>query len=432
MFYTIIGTQWGDEGKGKIIDWLASKADIVVRFQGGNNAGHTLQVGDSRYKLNLIPSGVVRGKIGIIGNGVVLDPWALCNEIDTLSSQGIKIEPKNLKIAENTCLILPIHRLLDEINEKQRGDKSIGTTKKGIGPAYEDKVGRRAIRICDLTDNRILKKKINFLFDFHTSRIKNNSAITADFHEFLDTGKLLNELKKIHEKLKNFVAPVWKLINEIGHSNKTVLFEGAQGSLLDIDFGTYPYVTSSNTTSGQIFAGSGFGIRNNHKIFGITKAYITRVGTGPFPTEQINSIGDHLVEKGKEYGTVTKRKRRCGWFDLNLVKQSIIINGVNNIILTKLDVLDNLKEIKICTGYLIENKKYDYFPFNESLQQKIVPIYKSLEGWKSSTFGLTNWSELPIQAQNYISAIENMLGKKISIISTGPERNQTIDREHKL
>ena len=432
MFYTVIGTQWGDEGKGKIVDWLASKVDIVVRFQGGNNAGHTLQINNNTYKLNLIPSGVIRGKMSIIGNGVVLDPWALCNEIKQLSSQGINIDSKNFKIAENICLILPIHKVLDEINEKQRGDENIGTTKKGIGPAYEDKVGRRAIRLCDLNNDELLKKKINFLFQFHSHRLKSNPINNFDLDLLFNEDKIINDLKEINNKLFSFAVPVWKLINEMGNNNKSVLFEGAQGSLLDVDFGTYPYVTSSNTTSGQIFAGSGFGIRNNHKIFGITKAYTTRVGTGPFPTEQINSIGDYLTDKGKEYGTVTKRKRRCGWFDVNLVNQSIIINGIDNLILTKLDILDDLEEIKVCIGYLINNKKYDYLPSNETMQSIITPVYKSLEGWKLSTFGLTKWSNLPKQAQIYVSTIEELIQTKISVISTGPERTQTIDRENIL
>ena len=423
MFYTIIGTQWGDEGKGKIIDWFASKTDVVVRFQGGNNAGHTLQVGDSKYKLSLIPSGIVRGKKGIIGNGVVLDPWALCDEIKILSSKGILVNPSNLMIAENVCLILPIHKIIDELNERKRDNEIIGTTKKGIGPAYEDKVGRRSIRLCDLNDKVLLKKKIRFLIEFHKIRFQ------LDDIE-LDIEKLFTKLKKINNILQPYSKPVWKVINDLGQSDKTILFEGAQGSLLDIDFGTYPYVTSSNTISGQIFSGSGFGIKSNHKIFGVTKAYTTRVGAGPFPTEQINAIGEYLVDKGKEFGTVTNRKRRCGWLDVNLIKQSIIISGIDTILLTKLDVLDFLKEIKICTGYLIENKKYFYLPYSESLQKKITPIYQSFKGWNSSTFGLTKWSELPKQAQNYIYTIEELIKIKISVISTGPERNQTINKEN--
>ena len=421
MFYTIIGTQWGDEGKGKIVDWLSSKVDIVVRFQGGNNAGHTLQVGNNTYKLNLIPSGVVRGKTGIIGNGVVLDPWALCDEIKNLSNKGISVNPSNLMIADNVCLILPIHKILDEYFESQRNNEIIDTTKKGIGPAYEDKVGRRSIRLCDLNDKEVLKKKIKFIIAFHESRLQNKDE--------LDINNLFNELININKTLQPYSKPVWKIINDLGQNGKTILFEGAQGSLLDIDFGTYPYVTSSNTISGQIFSGSGFGIRSNHKILGITKAYSTRVGAGPFPTEQMNILGEYLSKTGKEFGTVTKRKRRCGWLDANLVRQSIKISGIDNIVLTKLDVLDSLEEIKICTGYFIEEKKYNYLPSSESLQKKILPIYKSFKGWNSSTFGKTKWSELPKQAQNYVSAIEDLVETKISVISTGPERTQTIDKE---
>ena len=425
MFYTIIGTQWGDEGKGKIVDWLTSKASTVVRFQGGNNAGHTIKVKNQEYKLNLLPSGIIQGKKNIIGNGVVLDPWALCDEIKKISLQGISVNPLNLIIAENICLILPIHKIIDELNEKLRGKENLGTTKKGIGPAYEDKVGRRSIRLCDLDDGTLLKKKISFLVNFYKLRLKDNNVI-------FDSDKLFTELKKVNEILKQYSKPVWKILNDIGNNNETILFEGAQGSLLDVDFGTYPYVTSSNTTSGQIFAGSGFGIRKNHRILGITKAYTTRVGSGPFPTEQINSIGKHLAKIGKEIGTVTKRGRRCGWLDINLLKQSIKINGINNIIMTKLDVLDSLLEVKICTGYMIKNKEYDYFPSSELLQKNIIPIYKVFEGWNSSTFGISKWSALPQNAKKFIDSIEGLLQTKISVISTGPERNQTIDRENIL
>ena len=430
MFYTIIGTQWGDEGKGKIIDWLASKSDVVVRYQGGNNAGHTIQVKDKTYKLNLIPSGIIKGKKCLIGNGVVLDPWALYKEINKLSSQGIKINNNNLKVAENICLILPIHKILDAINENQRGNQNIGTTKKGIGPAYEDKVGRRAIRLCDLNDNDLLRKKINYLINFHKHRVINYKFYKKnEIKEILNKETIYKNLKKINKKISYFAAPVWKIINEFGNNDKTILFEGAQGSLLDIDFGTFPYVTSSNTISGQVFAGSGFGIRKKHMIFGITKAYTTRVGEGPFPTELNNDIGEYLIKKGREFGTVTKRKRRCGWLDINLVKQSLKISGVNKIILTKLDVLDNLKKIKICTGYYINNKKYNYLPFNESLQKIIIPIYKEFEGWNANTFGIKKWTELPKNAKKYISEVEKLVGVNISVISTGPERSQTIDRE---
>ena len=425
MFYTVIGTQWGDEGKGKIVDWLSSKADVVVRFQGGNNAGHTLKIKEKVFKLNLLPSGIIRGKQCIIGNGVILDPWALEEEIQILKKQGIVINSKNLQIAENICLILPLHKILDEINEKNRGEEKLGTTKKGIGPAYEDKIGRRAIRLCDLSDEKLLRKKIINLISFHSVRL-------IHFDKKINEADLINKLLKVFNKISQYLAPTWKILNDYGKNEKIILFEGAQGALLDIDFGTYPFVTSSNTSSGQIFAGTGFGIKDNHQVFGITKAYTTRVGSGPFPSELFDEIGNYLVVKGKEFGTVTKRKRRCGWFDTILVKQTVQINGVSNIILTKLDVLDELNEIKICVGYKIDNSNYDYLPFNENLQQRILPIYKIMPGWKSSTFGITEWSDLPKNAQNYINYIEEVIKIKISIISTGPERSQTIDRNNIL
>ncbi|MFL2510435.1 MAG: adenylosuccinate synthase [Alphaproteobacteria bacterium] len=422
MFYTVIGTQWGDEGKGKIVDWLSSKAEAVVRFQGGNNAGHTLKIKKKVFKLNLLPSGIIRGKKCIIGNGVVLDPWALQEEILKLKKQGIKINSKNLQIAENICLILPLHKILDSINESNRGKESLGTTKKGIGPAYEDKIGRRSIRLCDLSDQKILKRKLDNLISFHSLRLKKSKTN-------INVKRILKDLVSIYKTLKKYSYPVWITINKLGKKNKLILFEGAQGSLLDIDFGTYPYVTSSNTSSGQIFAGTGLGIKQNNKVFGITKAYTTRVGAGPFPTELNNKIGDYLGKQGKEFGTVTLRKRRCGWFDANLVKQSVIISGVENIVLTKLDVLDELDELKICIGYRINGKKFDYLPFGENLQSKVKPIYKKIQGWRKSTYGLTKWSDLPAAAKNYIKAIEKIIGVDIAIISTGPERSQTIDRK---
>ena len=422
MFYTVIGTQWGDEGKGKIVDWLSSKAEAVVRFQGGNNAGHTLKIKKKVFKLNLLPSGIIRGKKCIIGNGVVIDPWALQEEIIKLKKQGIKINSKNLKIAENICLILPLHKILDSINESNRGRESLGTTKKGIGPAYEDKIGRRSIRLCDLSDQKILKRKLDNLISFHSLRLKKTKTN-------INVKRILKDLVSIYKTLKKYSYPVWITINKLGKKNKLILFEGAQGSLLDIDFGTYPYVTSSNTSSGQIFAGTGFGLKQNNIVFGITKAYTTRVGAGPFPTELNNKIGDYLGKKGKEFGTVTLRKRRCGWFDANLVKQSVIISGVENIVLTKLDVLDELDELKICIGYRINGKKFDYLPFGENLQSKVKPIYKKIQGWRKSTYGLTKWSDLPAAAKNYIKAIEKIIGVDIAIISTGPERSQTIDRK---
>ena len=425
MFYTIVGTQWGDEGKGKIVDWLYSKADYVARFQCGNNAGHTIKVDDNVYKLNLLPSGIIRNKKCLIGNGVVLDPWALINEIRNLRNQKIQIDKDNLFIAENVCLILPIHKLIDEINELSLGNNLIGTTKKGIGPAYEDKVGRRAIRLCDLSDHDNLKNKIKSLYNFHEPRL-------SKFKKILDFEKTCEELVKISTEIINFSAPVWKIINDAGKENKFILFEGAQGSLLDIDFGTYPYVTSSNTSAGQIFSGTGFGIKDNHNVLGITKAYTTRVGSGPFVTELDNEIGDHFVEKGQEFGTVTKRKRRCGWFDTVLVGQSIAINGITDVVLTKLDVLDELEEIQVCVGYETKHKKYNYLPFDENIQNILMPIYETIPGWQESTFGLTSWDDLPKKAQNYISFLESKIEKNISIISTGPDRAHTIDRNNLL
>ncbi|MDC0497786.1 adenylosuccinate synthase [Alphaproteobacteria bacterium] len=425
MFYTIVGTQWGDEGKGKIVDWLSSKADYVARFQGGNNAGHTIKVDNDVYKLNLLPSGIIRNKKCLIGNGVVLDPWALINEIRNLRNQKIQIDKDNLFIAENVCLILPIHKLIDEINELSLGNNLIGTTKKGIGPAYEDKVGRRAIRLCDLSNHNNLKNKIKSLYNFHEPRL-------SKFKKNLDFEKTYEELINISAEIINFSAPVWKIINDAGKKNKFILFEGAQGSLLDIDFGTYPYVTSSNTSSGQIFSGTGFGIKENHNVLGITKAYTTRVGSGPFVTELDNEIGDHFVEKGQEFGTVTKRKRRCGWFDAILVGQSIAINGITDVVLTKLDVLDGLEEIQVCVGYEGRNKKYNYLPFDENIHNALVPIYKTIPGWQESTFGLTAWDDLPKKAQNYINYLEFKIQKNISIISTGPDRAHTIDKNNLL
>ena len=419
MFYTIIGTQWGDEGKGKIVDWISSNADLIVRFQGGNNAGHTIKVDDKIYKLNLLPSGIINNKKCAIGNGVVLDPWALIKEINELKINGIKVDSNNLYIADNICLILPIHRLLDEINESARGQKEIGTTRKGIGPAYEDKVGRRAIRICDLKYPSLLKQKINNIYNFHKTRIKN--------YDYENLNNCYEELLSMAEYLNAFTVPLWRIINNLSKENKSIVFEGAQGSMLDIDFGTYPYVTSSNTISGQIFSGTGFSHRDNHKILGITKAYTTRVGSGPFPTELHNEIGEYLGEVGKEFGTVTKRKRRCGWFDSILLKQTIKLNGITDIVLTKLDVLDKLKKIEVCTGYKIDGQEYDYLPSDEFLFDKINPIYKSIDGWESSTKGINTMNKLPDNAKKYINILEELIDTKISIISTGPERKETID-----
>ena len=418
MFYTIVGTQWGDEGKGKIVDWISSKADLIVRYQGGNNAGHTIKVGKNIYKLNLLPSGIINNKKCAIGNGVVLDPWALINEIKKLKKNGITVDNNNLYISDNICLILPIHKMLDEINEKSRGSNELGTTKKGIGPAYEDKVARRAIRISDLKYPNLLKQKITNLHNYHGDKLLNNNTEQLNYFD---------ELLSISEYLNSFTAPLWKIINELGKQNKTIVFEGAQGSMLDVDFGTYPYVTSSNTLSGQVFSGTGFSLRNNHKILGITKAYTTRVGSGPLPTELSDNIGEHLGDKGQEFGTVTKRRRRCGWVDGVLLKQAVILNGVTDIVLTKLDVLDELKEIKICVGYEIDGIKYDYFPNEEFLYDKISPIYRTVEGWQTKTAGINSINDLPNKAIEYINILEELIQTKISVVSTGPDRKETID-----
>ncbi len=420
MFYTVVGTQWGDEGKGKIVDWISSNADLIVRYQGGNNAGHTIQANGKVYKLNLLPSGIIKNKKCAIGNGVVLDPWALINEIESLKKLDVIINNKNLFIADNVCLILPIHKLLDEINENSRGQKELGTTKKGIGPAYEDKVGRRAIRMCDLKYPDFLKQKIVNLHKFHEAKL-------SLYPQYQNLENYFEQLISMSEYLNSFSTPLWKIINDLGKRNKTIVFEGAQGSMLDVDFGTYPFVTSSNTISGQIFSGTGFGYRNDHKILGITKAYTTRVGAGPFPTELFDSIGDYLGEKGKEFGTVTKRKRRCGWFDSVLLKQTIKLNGITDIVLTKLDVLDKLKEIKICVGYNINGEIIDYFPSEEYLFDKIKPIYKKIDGWQKSTEGIYDIKNLPQNAINYINLLEELIEAKISVVSTGPDRKETID-----
>ena len=417
---TIIGTQWGDEGKGKIVDWLSSEANIVVRFQGGNNAGHTIQIDKDVYKLSLLPSGIVRNKLCMIGNGVVLDPWELKKEIETLSKQGIKINNKNLFIAENITLILPFHKDIDEINERKRGSKSIGTTKRGIGPAYEDKVGRRSVRLCDLLDKESLYNKIKMLAEHHNVKFKEAKLNTINIEI------VYKKILEISKFLTPFSFPVWKLINESQDKDKKILFEGAQGSLLDIDFGTYPYVTSSNTLAGQMFIGSGLGINKSNYVLGITKAYTTRVGNGPFPTEINDAIGDYLSSKGKEFGTVTNRKRRCGWFDSILVRQSVILNGLNSLAITKLDVLDELENIKICVGYTIDDKKIDYFPSSINFQKNLKPEYIDMPGWKTSTLDINNWDKLPLNAKNYLKKIEELTKCKIAVVSTGPDRNSTI------
>ncbi|MCX5516332.1 adenylosuccinate synthase [Kaistia algarum] len=417
----VVGSQWGDEGKGKIVDWLSERADIVVRFQGGHNAGHTLVIDGVSYKLSLLPSGVVRpGKLGVIGNGVVVDPHALLAEIDRLAAQGVAVSPANLRIAENASLILSLHRDLDAFRENSNSGTRIGTTKRGIGPAYEDKVGRRAIRVMDLADLPTLEGKIERLLAHH------NALRRGLGQNEIDPKTLYDELASIADKVLPFMDSVWRLLDEERRAGKRILFEGAQGALLDIDHGTYPYVTSSNTVAGQAATGSGVGPGAVGYVLGITKAYTTRVGEGPFPTEQIGEVGDFLGTRGHEFGTVTGRKRRCGWFDAVLVRQTIRTSGINGIALTKLDVLDGLEEIKICVGYTLEGRRIDYLPAAQAAQAAVVPIYETLEGWKDSTAGARSWNDLPAQAVKYVRHVEELIGAPVALLSTSPERDDTI------
>ena len=417
----VIGSQWGDEGKGKIVDWLSSKADVVVRFQGGHNAGHTLVIDGVTYKLRLLPSGIVRkNTISIIGNGVVVDPWALLDEIKEISSKGIEITPKNLIISDSANLILPFHKELDEIREDSAGKAKIGTTRRGIGPAYEDKVGRRSIRIMDLASEKDLDKRLDTALSHHNAIRKGLEK------EIYEKKQLKEDLLKISTEILKYSKPVWKKIDEFKSNKKKILFEGAQGILLDIDHGTYPFVTSSNTVASAAATGSGCGPNTINYVLGITKAYSTRVGEGPFPTELTDKVGQQLGERGKEFGTVTSRKRRCGWFDGVLVRQTIKISGINGIALTKLDVLDELEEIKMCIAYEIKGKKINYLPASTEEQLNIKPVYKSFKGWKSSTKGIKKFDDLPDNAKLYVTELEKFLETKVSSISTSPERNDTI------
>ncbi len=417
----VVGSQWGDEGKGKIVDWLSSEADVVVRFQGGHNAGHTLVIDGKTYKLRLLPSGIVReNKISIIGNGVVVDPWALIDEIEEIRNKGVNINEENLLVSEAVSLILPVHRELDALREDNNKNGKIGTTRRGIGPAYEDKVGRRSIRLVDLSSEENLDAKLTVLLDHHNALRKGMNV------KEYNKQNLKEELLKIAPKILKYSKPIWKKIDEFKKSNKKMLFEGAQGILLDVDHGTYPFVTSSNTVASSAATGSGCGVNTINYILGITKAYTTRVGEGPFPSEQKNQIGEKLGEKGKEFGTVTSRKRRCGWFDAVLVKQTIKTSGINGIALTKLDVLDEFDTIQICIAYDLNGKKIDYLPASSIEQFKVKPIYKSFKGWKTSTNGIKSFSELPKQAQTYIKFIEEFVEAKVSTVSTSPERKDTI------
>ncbi|MEE8296837.1 MAG: adenylosuccinate synthase [Hyphomicrobium sp.] len=417
----VIGAQWGDEGKGKIVDWLSERADIVVRFQGGHNAGHTLVIGDNTYKLSLLPSGVVRpGKLGVIGNGVVVDPWALTQEIEQLKSQGVAVSRENLRIAENATLILPAHRELDVLREAAAGTGKIGTTGRGIGPAYEDKVGRRAIRVQDLRNLDTLGPKVDRILVHH------NALRRGLGQPELSKEKLMAELAEIAPKILPFMDVTWDLLDRARRSGKRILFEGAQGALLDIDHGTYPFVTSSNTIAAQAATGSGLGPRAIGNVLGIAKAYTTRVGSGPFPTELDDEIGNRLGERGHEFGTVTGRKRRCGWFDATLVRQTIKVAGIDGIALTKLDVLDGFDEIKVGVSYKLNGEDFDRFPAGQNAQARIEPVYKTLEGWSQSTRGARSWADLPAQAVKYVRYIEELIECPVTLLSTSPERDDTI------
>ncbi len=417
----VIGSQWGDEGKGKIVDWLSSEADVVVRFQGGHNAGHTLVIDGVTYKLRLLPSGIVRkDKISIIGNGVVIDPWALLEEIEEIKSKGVLINSNNLIISESANLILPFHKEMDEIREDAAGKAKIGTTRRGIGPAYEDKIGRRSIRVMDLLSEKNLEQRLETVL-LHHNAIRKGLGKKIYLKE-----KLKKDLLKIAPEILKFSKPVWKEIDELKQKGKKILFEGAQGILLDVDHGTYPFVTSSNTVASAAATGSGCGPSTINYVLGITKAYTTIVGEGPFPTELKDKIGEELGNRGKEFGTVTSRKRRCGWFDGVLVRQTIKISGINGIALTKLDVLDELEEIKMCIGYEINGKKIDYLPAAVEDQLRVKPVYRKFQGWQSTTKGIKSFEELPSLAKTYVKELEKFIETKISSISTSPERNDTI------
>jgi adenylosuccinate synthase len=417
----VVGAQWGDEGKGKLVDWLSERADVVVRFQGGHNAGHTLVIDGVTYKLSLLPSGIVRpGKLSIIGNGVVIDPWALIAEIEKLTSQGVSVSRENLRIAGNATLILPLHGELDRIREEAAGAGKIGTTGRGIGPAYEDKVGRRAIRVNDLADLTTLGPKIERLLTHHNALRRGLGQVE------IAATDIFKQLSEIAPKILVFSDAVWSLLDEVKREGKRILFEGAQGVLLDIDHGTYPYVTSSNTIAGQAAAGSGLGPSSIGYVLGIAKAYTTRVGSGPFPTEQDNDIGETIGARGREFGTVTGRKRRCGWFDAVLVRQAIKTSGIHGIALTKLDVLDGLKEIKVGVGYMLDGKRLERFPAAEEAQRRVEPIYESFEGWKETTAGARSWAKLPAQAIKYVKYLEELIECPVALLSTSPEREDTI------
>lgn len=417
----VVGSQWGDEGKGKIVDWLSNRADVVVRFQGGHNAGHTLVIDGVVYKLSLLPSGIVRkGKISVIGNGVVIDPYALTKEINNVREKGVEITPKNLIIAENASLILSVHRQIDNIAEEKRGSSKIGTTGRGIGPAYEDKIGRRAIRVCDLADKEQLGKRIDSLLEHHNALRRGLGA------DEVKKSDLMKELLDIADEILPYAKPVWKVLDEYNKKGKKILFEGAQGIMLDVDHGTYPFVTSSSTIAGRAYGGSGFGMGGIGYVLGIAKAYTTRVGSGPFPTELNDEIGQSIGERGHEFGTVTGRKRSCGWFDAVLVRQAIKTSGITGIALTKLDILDGFKEIKICIGYKYKGEDLDYLPAAQNIQAQVEPVYEIIEGWSESTAGARSFKDLPANAVKYVRRIEELIETPVAILSTSPERDDTI------
>ena len=418
---TVVGSQWGDEGKGKIVDWLSERADVVVRFQGGHNAGHTLVINGVVYKLSLLPSGVVRpGKLSIIGNGVVVDPWALMAEIEKIREQGVELTPETLKVAENACLILPLHGIVDRAREEARGKSRIGTTGRGIGPAYEDKVARRAIRISDLSDTDLLGERVDDLLVHHNAVLRGLGAPE------IRRGEILDPLREVTPKILPYADAVWQRLDEARRAGKRILFEGAQGAMLDVDHGTYPFVTSSNTHAGQAAAGSGIAPKAIGYVLGITKAYTTRVGSGPFPTEQENETGRTLGERGREFGTVTGRARRCGWFDAVMVRQAVKIGGIDGIALTKLDVLDGLGPLKVCVGYRSGNRDINHFPAARAAQEAVEPVYETLEGWTESTMGARSWADLPATAVKYIRRIEELIEAPVAMLSTSPEREDTI------
>ncbi len=416
----VVGSQWGDEGKGKIVDWLSERADMVVRFQGGHNAGHTLVIDGKTYKLSLLPSGVVRGKPSIIGNGVVVDPWALLDEIKRIGDLGVKVTPDILKLADNTALILPLHGRLDQAREAAAGAGQIGTTGRGIGPAYEDKVARRALRVCDLADDATIAYKIERMLVHH------NAVWRGMGQPEVNGAELIAKIKEVAPKILPYAAPVWEIMADARKDRLRILFEGAQGAMLDVDHGTYPFVTSSNTVSGQAAAGSGIGPGAVGYVLGITKAYTTRVGSGPFPTELTDAVGQLLGERGHEFGTVTGRKRRCGWFDAVMVRQAIKVGGITGIALTKLDVLDTLTEIKVCVGYDLNGTLINRFPSAMAEQAAVKPVYETMTGWNCSTQGARSWAQLPAEAIKYIRRIEELIEAPVALLSTSPERDDTI------